>query len=145
MDNRAAKHVGTLFCALVIAGCTSAPAPSPTIYYDPETGAVGDELGMRLHRESIKQSKLAEKEVPTANNMEEIAYTDSVTGIYSKGNQQDELQNQIIRTSPSREEVIGISSHDTSDTVISRDNLNIFILGIIALMLLAKFALKVKR
>ena len=142
MDNRAANHALPLFFALVVAGCTSVPRSSPTLYYDPETGVVADELGLELFRKEqelnqqsiIDKSTLThQKEVSTASDMENIAYIDKVTETSLRGNQDDQ---QI-----SREEVMGISSHDTSNSVISRDNLNIFILGIIAVLFFSRIVL----
>jgi hypothetical protein len=143
MDKRTAKRVTPFIFALIAVGCDSSPAITQRPMYRPEGMVIGagDELGAETYIDYMEAeaaestdsdsgldiSKTLQKEVSSADDMNDVSIENGTNNIEKRGNHEE-------RINSSREEVIGISSHNTSNTVISRDNLNFFILGVLGII-----------
>tara|TARA_Y100001937_G_scaffold127825_1_gene201262 strand:+ start:2161 stop:2643 length:483 start_codon:yes stop_codon:yes gene_type:complete len=143
MDKQTAKRVAPLFLALVATGCDSNKAANQSIMYRPEGMVIGagDELGAETYIDYMEAeaaeskdsdsgsdiSKTQQREVSSADDMNNVRIENGTNNIKKRGNHEE-------RINSSREEVIGISSHNTSNTVIYRDYLNFFILGVLGII-----------
>jgi hypothetical protein len=140
------KRVAPFIFAFIALGCESSPtAIHTTDTSNPYVLSAGDTLGEETYNNDLQISggttdpltgnsgatphiyKIELKEVSTANDMEYVNVENGTNIKLKRGNHEDTVK-------ISREEVIGISSHNTSNTLISRDNLNLFILGMIGII-----------
>ena len=118
------KRVAPFIFAFIALGCESSP---PAIHTDVQISGDTTAPLIRSGDATSHIYKTEQKEVSTANDMEYVNVENGTNIKLKRGNHEN-----TVKTS--REGVIGISSHNTSNTLISRDNLSLFILGTIGII-----------